>query len=101
MFGLIYLRLKYDQQGVMDMNGYIFLCICNNGFSTMFFVVNVSNLYFRYNLFELINKPFSFIKTFPLEIPIFMRDHQNGMYRVLAYYVAKIFTDVFVIFIYA
>lgn len=42
MFGLIYLRLKYDQQGVMDINGFLFLCICNNGFATMFFIVNVS-----------------------------------------------------------
>lgn len=72
MFGLIYFRLKYDQQGVMDINGFIFLCICNNGFSTMFFIVNV----------------------FPIELPIFYRDHENGMYRVFSYFIAKIITDV-------
>ncbi|CAF0898548.1 unnamed protein product [Brachionus calyciflorus] len=71
LFGLIYLRLSYDQKGVMDMNGYLFLCICNHGFSTMFFVVN----------------------TFPIELPIFLREYQNGMYKVISYYLAKIFTD--------
>nr|QUF59467.1 ATP-binding cassette transporter Abcg-like2 [Brachionus angularis] len=71
LFGLIYLRLNYDQKGVMDMNGFLYLCICNNGFSTMFFVVNV----------------------FPIELPIFYRDHENGMYRVISYYLAKILTD--------
>ena len=55
MFGLIYLRLNYDQQGVMDMNGFQFMCICNQGFATMFFVVNV----------------------FPIELPIFYREHEN------------------------
>ena len=63
MFGLIYLRLNYNQQGVMDMNGFMFICICNTGFSTLFFVVN----------------------TFPVELPIFMRDYENGMYRVITY----------------
>ena len=72
MFGLIYLRLNYNQKGIQDINGFLFLCICNNGFSTMFFVVN----------------------TFPLEIPIFMRDHKNGMYNCLSYFLAKVFTDV-------
>nr|QNH67901.1 ATP-binding cassette transporter subfamily G-like protein 2 [Brachionus rotundiformis] len=71
LFGLIYLRLQYDQKGVMDMNGFMFLCICNNGFATMFFVVNV----------------------FPLELPIFIREYQNGMYKVISYYLAKTLTD--------
>nr|UOU03353.1 ATP-binding cassette subfamily G-like 2 [Brachionus rubens] len=71
LFGLIYLRLQYDQKGVMDINGYLFLCICNHGFSTLFFIVNI----------------------FPAELPVFLRDYQNGMYRVISYYLAKILTD--------
>ncbi len=46
MFGLIYLQLKYNQEGVMNMNGYIFLCLANNGFATIFFVVAVSEHFF-------------------------------------------------------
>ncbi|RNA38237.1 white-like isoform X1 [Brachionus plicatilis] len=77
LFGLIYLRLEYNQKGVMDINGFMFLCICNNGFATMFFVVNV----------------------FPVELPIFVREYQNGMYKVISYYLAKILTDLPTFFI--
>ena len=38
--------------------------------------------------------PFLIFKSFPLEIPIFLRDHNNGMYNCLTYFLAKIFTDV-------
>jgi len=41
MFGLIFLQLDYDQQGVQNINGVLFLSICNSGFGTIFFVVNV------------------------------------------------------------
>ena len=95
MFGLIYLRLNYNQQGVMDMNGFLFLCICNNGFSTMFFVVNVRDLLsgnsVRYRR-RLVT--FFAFKSFPVELPIFLRDYENGMYRVLTYYASKLITDV-------
>ena len=37
---------------------------------------------------------FFVVNTFPLEIPIFMRDHKNGMYNCLSYFLAKVFTDV-------
>nr|APD26554.1 ATP-binding cassette transporter subfamily G-like1 protein [Brachionus koreanus] len=68
LFGLIYLRLEYNQKGVMDMNGYLFLCICNNGFATMFFIVNI----------------------FPIEIPIFIREYQNGMYKLPTFFLLPI-----------
>jgi hypothetical protein len=56
----------------MDMNGLLFLCICNQGFATMFFVVNV----------------------FPVELPVFYGEHENGMYRAVSYYVSKALADV-------
>lgn len=45
IFGLIFLRLDYDQKGVMNINGAIFLLITNATFTNMFAVVNVSALY--------------------------------------------------------
>lgn len=67
MFGLIYLRSKLDQQGVQNINGVLFLLITNSSFSNIFGVVN----------------------SFPNEIPIFLREHSNAMYRVFYYYFAK------------
>ena len=29
------------------------------------------------------------MQTFPIEMQIFYRDHQNGIYRVLSYYLSK------------
>lgn len=42
ILGLIYLRIKYDQRGVMNINGAIFLLITNASFTSLFAVVNVS-----------------------------------------------------------
>jgi len=42
--------------------------------------------------FYFVSKVFSAFlvsKVFPAEIPIFRREHFNGMYSVLAYYVSK------------
>jgi len=44
IFGLIYLRLKYDQAGVQNMNGVLFLLITNMSFSNLFAVINVNIL---------------------------------------------------------
>ena len=41
MFGLIFFKLQYNQKGVMDINGFIFLFMCSHGFSAMLFVINV------------------------------------------------------------
>ena len=75
MFGLIYLRLSNDQNGVQNINGVLFLFLTNFSFSYMSSVLN----------------------AFPSEIPIFLREHQNGMYNVLSYYLSKIFIEVFFI----
>jgi len=37
---------------------------------------------------------FAVLNSFPAELPIFIREHQNGMYMVLPYYLSKIFIDV-------
>ncbi|XP_076458336.1 protein white-like [Babylonia areolata] len=67
VLGLIYLRLDYDQKGVMNINGAIFLIITNASFSNMFAVVN----------------------TFPNEIAVFLREYGSGLYRTDVYFIAK------------
>ena len=34
-------------------------------------------------------------KTFPREIPLFKREHQNGMYKVFSYFMSKLIVEVF------
>ena len=72
MFGLIYLRLELDQQNIQNINSVIFLIITNSSFSNLFGVLN----------------------TFPAEIPIFLREHQNRMYRCFNYYLSKTLVEV-------
>ncbi|PVD37708.1 hypothetical protein C0Q70_00308 [Pomacea canaliculata] len=67
ILGLIYLRIKYDQRGVMNINGAIFLLITNASFTSLFAVVN----------------------SFPNEMPIFLREYGSGLYRTDVYYLAK------------
>jgi hypothetical protein len=78
MFGLIYLQLKINQENIQNINSVLFLIITNSSFSNLFGVLN----------------------SFPAEIPIFMREHKNRMYRTLNYYLAKTLIDVpkFIIF---
>nr|QNH67970.1 ATP-binding cassette transporter subfamily G-like protein 4 [Brachionus plicatilis] len=71
ILGLIYLQIEYNQAGVQNINGIIFLFLTNTSFSNMFSVIN----------------------TFPVEIPIFLREHQNGLYMVLPYYLSKVVVD--------
>nr|QNH67903.1 ATP-binding cassette transporter subfamily G-like protein 4 [Brachionus rotundiformis] len=67
IFGLIYLQIEDNQEGVQNINGVLFLLITNASFSNMFGVLN----------------------SFPAELPIFYRDHQNSMYRTINYYLSK------------
>ncbi|KAK7066131.1 ATPase activity protein [Halocaridina rubra] len=67
LIGLIYLDQEYDQDGIQNMNGAMFILITQTSFSNVFGVVN----------------------TFCNELPIFLREHFNGMYRVDVYYLAK------------
>ncbi|XP_054160065.1 protein white-like [Oppia nitens] len=67
VFGLIYWQLEVNQTGIMNINGALFLLVTNMNFSSVFGVVN----------------------TFCAELPIYHRDHSNGMYRVSAYFLSK------------
>jgi len=71
ILGFIYFGQNLDQAGIMNMNGAIFLFITNMTFSNMFAVVNV----------------------FCRELPIFLREHFNGMYRTDTYFLSKQFAE--------
>nr|AHK05664.1 ATP-binding cassette transporter sub-family G 90506 [Tigriopus japonicus] len=67
VLGLIYLNQELSQEGVMNINGALFLLLTNMTFMNLFTVMNV----------------------FSMELPIFLREHFNGMYRVDVYYICK------------
>ena len=72
VFGLIYLQIALDQSGVQNINGVLFLMLTNTSFSNLFPVLT----------------------SFPPLIPIFLREHANGMYRVVNFYLARFLTEV-------
>lgn len=43
MIGLIYFGQDYDQDGVMNINGALFICISNMTFQNVFAVITVSD----------------------------------------------------------
>ena len=59
-------------EGIMNINGVLFLLITNMTFSNMFAVINV----------------------FCLELPIFLREHFNGMYRTDTYFLCRQLAEV-------
>lgn len=42
LLGLIYLQITYDQQGIQNANGLLFLLLTNTSFNNMFAVINVN-----------------------------------------------------------
>ncbi|CAG0902373.1 unnamed protein product [Darwinula stevensoni] len=71
LLGIIYLRQDYTTEGVMNLNGALFLFLTNMTFQNAFAVVNV----------------------FCQELPIFLREHQSGMYRTDVYFLSKTIAD--------
>ncbi|CAG7696963.1 unnamed protein product [Allacma fusca] len=71
LVGVIYLGQDNDQEGIMNINGALFLMLTNVTFQNVFGVVNV----------------------FAAELPVFLREHYNGMYRTDIYYLSKTFSE--------
>ena len=68
ILGILYLgQDEKTQNGAQNINGALFLILTQMSFSNMFSVVNV----------------------FCVELPIFLREHFNGMYRTDVYYLSK------------
>jgi hypothetical protein len=90
MLGSVYWRQGLDQNGIMNINGALFILISNMhtlnalGVITVKLGLNFSSNDF-YNFFS---------QTFCVELPIFLREHNNGMYRVDIYFVSKMLAEV-------
>ncbi|KAJ8722907.1 hypothetical protein PYW07_004087 [Mythimna separata] len=67
LIGVIYFGQSLDQDGVMNINGAIFMFLTNMTFQNIFAVINV----------------------FCSELPIFIREHHSGMYRADVYFLSK------------
>lgn len=67
LLGVIYLNQEMTQDGVNNINGALFLILTQISFSNTMGVVN----------------------TFCTELPIFLREHFNGMYRTDVYFISK------------
>nr|WOD55111.1 ABCG transpoter White [Hymenopus coronatus] len=72
LIGVIYYGQELNQEGVMNINGALFIFITNMTFQNVFAVINV----------------------FCTELPVFLREHWNGMYRVDVYFLCKTFAEV-------
>ena len=67
LIGGIYFGQQMDQDGVYNINGVLFFFLTNLTFSNVFAVINV----------------------FCMELPLFLREHNNGMYRTDVYFLTK------------
>ncbi|KAL8617477.1 hypothetical protein ACOMHN_048115, partial [Nucella lapillus] len=67
LLGLIFLQQDYDQRGVMNINGALFVLILNMSTSSATSVVN----------------------SFPQELWVFLREYGSGIYRSDVYFIAK------------
>ncbi|GFG38120.1 hypothetical protein Cfor_07570, partial [Coptotermes formosanus] len=72
LIGVIYYGQELDQDGVMNINGALFIFLTNMTFQNVFSVINV----------------------FCSEMPVFLREHFNGMYRVDVYFLCKTLAEV-------
>ncbi|XP_068245737.1 protein white isoform X1 [Palaemon carinicauda] len=71
LIGLIYWGQKLTQEGITNINGALFLFLTNMTFQNVFGVVS----------------------TFCAQLPIFMREHFNGMYRTDVYFLSKMLAE--------
>ncbi|KAF4532329.1 hypothetical protein B566_EDAN003632 [Ephemera danica] len=67
LIGFLFFGQELTQDGIMNINGALFLFLTNMTFQNVFAVINV----------------------FCSELPVFMREHFNGMYRTDVYFLCK------------
>ncbi|KAK4290872.1 hypothetical protein Pmani_036256 [Petrolisthes manimaculis] len=67
LIGICYTNVKLNQAGIQDIEGVLFIFITENTFPSVYAVLNV----------------------FPQELPLFLREYKNGIYRSDTYYMAK------------
>lgn len=67
LIGTVYFNQRLDQDGVMNINGALFIFLTNMTFQNVFAVISV----------------------FCAELPVFLREHRSGMYRTDVYFICK------------
>ncbi|XP_076032222.1 protein scarlet-like isoform X2 [Oratosquilla oratoria] len=67
LVGICYTNVTLNQAGIQDIEGVLFIFITENTFPSMYGVLNI----------------------FPQEMPLFLREYKNGIYRADAYYLSK------------
>ncbi|XP_055525675.1 protein white isoform X2 [Wyeomyia smithii] len=72
LIGSIYFGQKLDQDGVMNINGSLFLFLTNMTFQNVFAVINV----------------------FSAELPVFLREKRSRLFRVDTYFLGKTIAEV-------
>ena len=68
---LLYYGQEYDQRGLMNIDGAMFIILLQISFGHVYMAA----------------------ATLPLEYPLFLREHDNGMYRVDAYYLSRVLAE--------
>ncbi|KAK9736641.1 ABC transporter [Popillia japonica] len=71
MIGVIFYGQILNKVGVMNIDGVLFIFLTSMSFQNVFAVINV----------------------FCSELPIFLREHQNGMYRTDVYFICKTLSE--------
>ncbi|XP_053213007.1 protein white-like isoform X1 [Panonychus citri] len=71
LLGVVYWKQEYSQEGIMNINGALFILLANVTFTNVFAVVN----------------------TFCLELPIFIREYGNGLYSIAVYFLSKLLAE--------
>ncbi|XP_064099216.1 protein scarlet-like isoform X1 [Macrobrachium nipponense] len=68
LIGVCYTGVYLNQAGIQDIQGVLFIFITENTFPSVYAVLNI----------------------FPQELPLFLREYKNGIYRCDTYYIAKV-----------
>jgi len=68
VIGVCFANVQLNQTGIQNIQGVLFVFITENTFPSMYGVLNI----------------------FPQELPLFLREYKNGIYRCDAYYFSKV-----------
>lgn len=89
LLGTIYFGQRMDQDGVMNINGAIFIFLTNMTFQNVIAVTNVSTWVIFWYILSVFCFIVVFLQVFCAELSVFLREHRSGMYRTDVYFLCK------------
>lgn len=89
LIGVIFYDQELNQDGVMNMNGAMFLFLTNMTFQNVFSVINVRFLWFRFSYIRKIIDSIDHLQVFCTELPVFLRESHSRLYSTSAYFLGK------------